>query len=117
MPVSRAAAWKVESTRGHDLWEILCRSALRGADVAARLLGLEATETRVERSELFVAWGVAPIPPSGGSSSTLARAVDWAKLGELERAQLAREMGSGEMGSREIACPERVDPEPTERAG
>jgi hypothetical protein len=93
MPISRAAAWEFESERGHDVWRLMCRSALRAVELAARAFGLESTENRVERAELFVSYGVAPptlanVPRSRGSE----RAVDWAKLGDFERARLAREM-------------------------
>lgn len=91
MPVSRAAAWGIESDRGHDVWGLLCRTALRGVDLAARVFGLEATENRVERAELFVSYGVAPPtlanPPRWAGSE---RAIDWARLSDFERARLAR---------------------------
>jgi hypothetical protein len=91
MPISRAGAWEVESIHGRDVWAILCRSALRGVGLAARILGLEATENRVERAELCVSYGLEP--PTAAIGPRLGDvAVDWAKLGDLERGRVAREV-------------------------
>ena len=96
MPASRAATWAIESNRGRGVWEVLCRAALRGADVAARVLGLDAIETRVERAELLVSYGVTPPPPASAMRRLDAdRAIDWARLSEFERGRVAREMNGG----------------------
>jgi hypothetical protein len=87
MPVSRAVAREIEANRGHSVWEVLCRTALRGVDLAAQLFGLEENAERVERAELLFSSGVAPLPPRNA-----ARPVDWAKLSEFERGRVAREM-------------------------
>jgi len=87
MPVSRAIAWEIEANHGHSVWEVLCRTALRGVDLAAKLFGLEENAEQVERTELFVSYGVAPLPPRNA-----ARPIDWANLSEFERGRVAREM-------------------------
>ena len=87
MPVGRAAAWEIESNRGQNLWRILCRTALRAVDFSAQVFGLEGSENRVERAELLVSYGVHPLPPGNAP-----RPIDWARLGELERGRVAREM-------------------------
>jgi hypothetical protein len=83
MPVSRAVAREIEANRGHSVWEVLCRTALRGVDLAAQLFGLEENAEQVERAELLFSSGVAPVPP---------RPIDWANLSEFERGRVAREM-------------------------
>jgi hypothetical protein len=87
MPVSRAIAWEIEASRGHSVWAVLCRTALRGVDLAARLFGLEENAEQVEHAELLVSYGVAPVPPRDA-----ARPIDWANLSEFERGRVAREM-------------------------
>jgi hypothetical protein len=87
MPVSRAIAWEIEANRGHSVWEVLCRTALRGVDLAAKVFGLDENEGQVERAELFVSYGVTPVPPRHA-----ARPIDWANLSEFERGRVAREM-------------------------
>ena len=88
MPVSRAVAWGIEVNRGHNVWEVLCRTALRGVDLAARVLGLDEDDAQVERAELLVSYGVTPAPPRSAARP----AIDWAKLTEFERGRVAREM-------------------------
>src|SRR5687767_4385764 len=95
MPVSRAAAWKIEANRGQSVWEVLCRTALRGVDLAARLFGLEENAEREERAELLFGYGVAPVPPRN-----TARAIDWANLSDFERGRLAREMKAAQRAMR-----------------
>lgn len=96
MPTRRATSWTIESHRGRGVWEVLCRAALRGIDVAARVLGLDAVETRDERTEMLASYGVTP-PPLGSVMRRLEadRTIDWARLSEFERGRVAREMNGG----------------------
>jgi hypothetical protein len=88
MPVSRAIAWGIEENRGRSVWEVLCRTALRGVGVAGKMFGLDEVEGQIERAELFVSYGVTPPPPRHAARP----AIDWAKLGEFERGRVVREM-------------------------
>ena len=88
MPVSRAVAWEIEANRGHNVWEVLCRTALRGVDLAAKAFGLDENEGQVERAELFASYGVTPPPPAAAARP----AIDWARLTDFERGRVAREM-------------------------
>lgn len=74
------------------MWGLLCRAALGGAALAARALGREPSDQQLERSELFVSCGVAAPLATPSPSVGAGRAVDWAKLDELGRGRLAREM-------------------------
>jgi hypothetical protein len=89
MPVSRATAWRIETNRGHSVWGVLCRTALRGADLAAKLFGLDENAEQGERAELLFSYGVAPVPPRN-----TARTIDWANLSDFERGRVAREMNA-----------------------
>jgi hypothetical protein len=86
MPVSRSVSLTVEASRGQGVWALLCRTALLGVDLAAQLLGIEESAGRVEGADLLVGYGVTP--PPGNTP----RSIDWAKLGELERGWVAREV-------------------------
>jgi hypothetical protein len=90
MPVRRAVAWEIEANRGHSVWEVLCRTALRGVDFAAKLFGLEENAEQGERTELLFSYGVAPMPPRNTAYST----IDWANLSDFERGRVAREMNA-----------------------
>lgn len=92
MPNNRAAAWEIESNRTHGVWEVLCRSALRGADIAAQVLGLDTSESQLERAELLIGYGVTPSSLPGARPADVERAVDWARLSEFERGRIAREL-------------------------
>jgi len=71
--------------RGEAVWALLCRTALRGIDWAAEACGAKDVVEHVER-ELLVE-GVAP------PSAHACRAVDWAKLHDVERVLVASEIG------------------------
>lgn len=92
MPVARAVALEIDANRPQSVWELLGRTALRGIDLAARLFRLDEDEAPIERAELFVSYGVTPLPPRNSTRASDWGNVDWAKLGELERARVAREM-------------------------
>lgn len=86
MAIERSVSWDVEASRGQGVWAVMCRAALRAIDLAAAAFGVTDEAARVERAELLVAYGLAPQLPAAAW-----QAIDWAKLGELERVQLARE--------------------------
>jgi hypothetical protein len=90
MPVSRAVAWETEAPHGRNVWEILCRTALQGVDLAARMLGVEQSEGRGDGAELFVSYGITPSLAANAPRFELERNVDWAKLSEFERGRVAR---------------------------
>jgi len=90
MPVSRAVAWEIEANRGRNVWEILCRMALQGVDLAARVFGVEQSQGRGDGAELFVSYGIIPPPAPNAARLEFEKAVDWAKLSEFERGRVAR---------------------------
>ncbi|HTV18621.1 MAG TPA: hypothetical protein VMG12_08125 [Polyangiaceae bacterium] len=97
MPVSRAVTWGIDSSRrpasgGTVFWDLLCRTALRGVDVAARIFGLDASEGHVERAELLVSYGITPPAALPSHRFDASRAIDWAGLSEFDRGRVAREM-------------------------
>ena len=71
--------------RGEAVWALLCRTALRGIDWAAEACGAKDVVEHVER-ELLVESGSQPV-------ARACRAVDWAKLSDVERVLVAREIG------------------------
>ena len=95
MAVERSVSWDVEANLGQNVWAVLCRAALRAIGLAAAAFGVTDEAPRVERAELLVAYGVAP-----PLATAPWQAIDWARLGELERAQLAREARARGDGAR-----------------
>jgi hypothetical protein len=91
MAIEGSVSWDVHAHRGRSVWALFCRAALRAVDVAAAAFGVKDVEVRVERTELLVAYGLAPQLPVPSWQS-----IDWAKLSELDRAHLAREVVAGE---------------------
>ena len=79
--------------RGDGVWAMLCRATLRCIDWAAEACGVKDGPERVERSELLVEHAfLLPLPPSALGSPPR---IDWARLGELDRAQVAAWTGHG----------------------
>lgn len=92
MAFDRSATLEHGRHRGEGVWLLLCRSALRGIGWAARVVASDDTEDRLDRADtLLKLSGVASVDFSGHRRPALA--VDWAKLAELDRAWLARELG------------------------
>lgn len=93
MAFSRSATLDDSRHLGEGVWLLLCRSALRGIRWAARALASDDTEEQLERADMLLNLG-------GIAGAELTRhpraavAIDWAKLGELDRAWLARELGT-----------------------
>jgi hypothetical protein len=71
--------------RGEAVWALLCRTALRGIDWAAEACGAKDVVEHVER-DLVGEGGAQPPAPAY-------RAVDWAKLSDVERVLVASEIG------------------------
>jgi hypothetical protein len=90
--MSRSVALGVEASRGQNVWWILCRAALGGADWAAAACGVKDSANRVERAELLIGHGVTPELPHDPEHPS----VDWAKLDDFERGRLSREMRRAE---------------------
>jgi hypothetical protein len=90
MAIESSVPWDVQAQRGRNVWAVLCRAALRAVDVAAAAFGVRDVEARVERTELLVAYGLAPQLPVQSRQP-----IDWAKLSELDRGHLAREALAG----------------------
>jgi hypothetical protein len=97
--MSRSAALEVESSGGQNVWWILCRAALRGADWAAAACGVKDTANGLERAELLIGYGVTPEPPDDPRQQT----VDWAKLDNFERGRLSREMRRAERARQRLS--------------
>jgi hypothetical protein len=71
--------------RGEAVWALLCRTALRGIDWAAEACGAKDVAEHVEQ-ELLLESGVQPPVHAF-------KAVDWAKLSDMERVLVASELG------------------------
>ena len=90
MAIGRSATLDDSRHLGEGVWLLLCRSALRGIAWAARAIASDDTEDRLERADMLL-----KLSGIGGAElghHRAAVAVDWAKLGELDRARLAREL-------------------------
>jgi hypothetical protein len=94
MVFARSATLEGSRHWGEGVWLLLCRSALRGIRWAACALASDDVENGLERADMLLKLG-------GNAGAELigheraSAAVDWARLGELERGWLARELGSG----------------------
>ena len=96
MAFGRSATLGVQERWGESVWLLLCRSTLRGIRWSARALASDDDEDRLERAELLARLG-------GGADEQRwpARhgpAIDWAKLGELDRGRLAQRLGARRWG-------------------
>jgi len=92
MAFSRSATLGAEGRLGESVWLLLCRSALRGIQWSARALASDDVEERLERFDLLARLGVdcsaGPTVPARHEA-----AIDWARLSDVDRAWLARELG------------------------
>ena len=92
MAFVRSATLDDSRRLGESVWLLLCRSALRGIRWGARALASDDTEERLERADtLLKLGGMVGAELTGRDRASVA--IDWAKLGELDRAWLARELG------------------------
>lgn len=92
MAFGRSATLDDSRHWGEAVWLLLCRSALRGIRGAARAIASDDTEERLERTDMLLKLsGIAGAELSGHDRAAFS--VDWAKLGELDRAWLTRELG------------------------
>lgn len=88
MAFGRAVTLGENGGWGESVWLLLCRSACAATRWSARVFASIDTEEPLERAELLVQLGGV-----GGAAPPVPLAVDWAKLGDAERALLARELG------------------------
>jgi hypothetical protein len=86
MAFSRSATLDDSRHLGEGVWLLLCRSALRGIRWAARALASDGADM------LLNLGGIAGAELTRHPRAAVA--IDWAKLGELDRAWLARELGT-----------------------
>jgi hypothetical protein len=86
--------------RGENVWAVLCHAALRSIEWAADACGARDAGERIERTELLVEHGTAPLVPPCPAPFEAAPSVDWAQLGEADRAVVARVVGPSTRGSR-----------------
>jgi hypothetical protein len=87
MALSRSAAHSIaETSRGENVWSLLCRAALRGVEWAAAACSAQDAEARVERAELLIGYGFAFRPQAH-------HRVDWARLTEADRGAVAAALG------------------------
>jgi hypothetical protein len=80
--------------RGENVWSVLCHAALRSIEWAADACGARDTAERVERTELLVEHGSAPLVPPYPAPVGAVASVDWAQLGESDRVYVARVLGA-----------------------
>jgi len=91
MAYVRSATLDDSRRLGEGVWLLLCRSALRGIRWAARALASDDAEERLERADMLLKLGgIAGAEFTAHDRASVA--IDWAKLGELDRAWLAREL-------------------------
>jgi hypothetical protein len=81
------------NSRGENVWAVLCRAALSSIEWAAEACGAKDAAGRIERTELFIEHGPVPLIDPSASPFEEGPLVDWARLGELERAHIARVTG------------------------
>ena len=82
--------------RGENVWAVLCHAALRSIEWAADACGARDAGERIERTELLVEHGTTPLVAPCPVPYEAALYVDWAQLGEVERASVARGLGAGD---------------------
>jgi hypothetical protein len=83
---------------GENVWAVLCQAALRSIAWAADACGAREADERIERTELLVEHGTAPLglgPPQRAPFEVLP-GIDWAQLGEVDRAYVAHVIGANE---------------------
>jgi hypothetical protein len=81
--------------RWKSIWSMLCRAALESVEWAAAASGTKDAGDRIERAELLVEHGPSLLEWAGAPAVDAASPIDWARLGELERARVARVTGAG----------------------
>ena len=82
--------------RGENVWAVLCHAALRSIEWAADAYGAREAGERVERTELLVEHGTAPLVPPCPAPFEDLPGVDWAQLGEIDRVYVARVIGASQ---------------------
>lgn len=82
--------------RGENVWAMLCQAALRGIEWAADACGARDASERIERTELLVEHGTTPLVAPCPVPYEAALWVDWAQLGDMDRASVAQVLGSGD---------------------
>ena len=80
--------------RGENVWAVLCQAALRSIEWAADACGARDAGDRIERTELLVEHGSGPLVFPRPAPFQASPCVDWAQLGEPERATVARVIGA-----------------------
>ena len=97
MAFGRSATLGVQERWGESVWLLLCRSTLRGIRWSARALASDDDQERLERAELLARLGGGAGDGQGGPARH-ELAIDWAKLGELDRSRLAQRLGARRWG-------------------
>jgi len=91
MAFSRSATLAGHRGLGESVWLLLCSSTLRGIHWSARALASDDDDDEwLERAELLAKLGAGRDAPAHPEA-----AIDWAKLDEVERARVERELGVG----------------------